>query len=105
MKDLKSLVISHLNKTIIEDNFKQFKIITKGYPEFLDCELGEGKTALYMCIEQKKFLWVQHLLEQGADCKAVSNDNELPMFASVMSNHLETVKLLLCYGADPFLCT
>ena len=88
----------------MEDNFKQFNILTKGYPEFLNCKFGEGKTALYMCIEQKKFLWVQHILEQGADCEAVSNDNELPMFAAVMSNHLETVKLLVSYGADPFRC-
>lgn len=105
MKNLKSLVLSQINKMIMEDNFKQFKILTKGYPEFLNCELEEGKTALYMCIEQRKFLWVQHLLEQGSNCEVVSNDNKLPMYAAIMSNHLKTVKLLVSYGADPFLCT
>lgn len=48
---------------------------------------------------------VQHLLEHGADINCSAQDGTRPIHDAVENDHLEVVRVLLSYGADPTLAT
>ncbi|XP_030199342.1 BCL-6 corepressor isoform X1 [Gadus morhua] len=48
---------------------------------------------------------VQHLLEHGADINCSAQDGTRPIHDAVENDHLDVVRVLLSYGADPTLAT
>jgi ankyrin repeat protein len=70
-------------------------------PEDLNVADNAGNTPLQIAALEGYTDIVQHLLENGCEVDTTNCDKDTPLIDAVENAHVEVVKLLLDYGADP----
>ena len=60
-----------------------------------------GETPLHQAILRQNIFVAKFLLEKGADCNVLNDSNAGPLFFAVANRDIESVKLLLLFGANP----
>ena len=61
-----------------------------------------GETLLQTCAKTNQPEVIKLLLKKGAKVSAKRRDGHTPLLCASHNGHVEIVKLLLAYGADPF---
>lgn len=89
----------HLACDIIGGKYLIEALLQRG--EDIQARTENGQTALHLAAEiESDSNTLASLLENGADVSATDNDGETPLSIAVVHGCLDSVKLLLQYGAD-----
>jgi hypothetical protein len=60
-----------------------------------------SKSAIFQCVSLKRLQILQHLLNAGADAKTYSSIGRAPIHEAVFQECVDSLKMLLAFGADP----
>ena len=89
-----AMLSDNTNVAMVYINHPEFNLEIKDY---IGCGLIHYAAGMY------DVTVLRHLLENGVNVNSLSNKNETPLVDAVASNRLENIRLLMEFGADPFI--
>ncbi|MBQ7257031.1 MAG: ankyrin repeat domain-containing protein [Abditibacteriota bacterium] len=92
--------ISPVMQSILDNNLLVFDLfVKKGFD--INSFIGKNQTTpLNLCIINKNTLFIDYLLNQGADINKPDKDGFLPIYSAIISDNLRLVKDLIGKGVD-----
>ena len=90
-----------LSRACNNDDLERARVCHKERPEDLNLPDNAGNSPLQIASLEGFADIVKFLLEQGAEVDTRNIDKETPLIDAVENGHLEVVKLLLAFGANP----